>query len=135
MENVGLETFESLPSLSKRAKSKLVWLRIELEVRHPLGKELTASRIKHWKGLSGTETRALCHYLRVNGVPIGSNNKGYFYAHSPEELESTIKHMGQRINSISEIKESLIKTQRQMKNEHSQIGLFRENHQSFHVKI
>ena len=123
MKNLGLETFGSFPSLSKKAESKLEWLEIELKARHPLGKELSASRIKHWKGLQRVEVRAMVHRLRVDGFPIGSNSKGYFWAYSPEDLETTIKHLEQRENSIFEVRNILLKTFRSMKKE-VQVNLF-----------
>lgn len=125
MRKVGLETFEILPSLSKRAKSKIIWLEIELKAHHPLGKELSATRIKQWKGLSGTEVRGMVHRLRLGGYPIGSNVKGYFWAFKWEELETTVRHLNQRINSIDEVRSILEKTLRLMKKESSQIGMFK----------
>lgn len=128
MEHLGLETFEKFPSLSKRAQSKLIWLEIELKARHPIGEELSASRLKRWKGLSGTEVRAMVHRLRVNGKPIGSNSKGYFFAHTSEELKTTYKHLEQRISSIEEVRNCLYKIMADMNIKNFQLGIFSKNH-------
>ena len=52
-------------------------------------------------GIKGAELRALINALRRDGVPICSNEKGYFYAETDAELLQTIRHMSSRIAGIS----------------------------------
>ena len=52
-------------------------------------------------GIKGAELRALINALRRDGVPICSNEKGYFYAETDAELLRTIRHMSSRIAGIS----------------------------------
>ena len=49
--------------------------------------------------IKGNEVRACIHYLRCAGYPIGSSSKGYWWAHTPEELATTILHGEQRARS------------------------------------
>ena len=54
-------------------------------------------------GIKGAELRALINALRRDGVPICSNEKGYFYAETDAELLRTIRHMSSRIAGITEV--------------------------------
>ena len=63
-------------------------------------------------------------------MPIGSNGKGYFWAKSSEELDNTIQHLKQRINSQNEVKTALESTKSRIGgdigykvDENSQVGI------------
>lgn len=50
--------------------------------------------------ISGKTLRDLVNALRCEGIPIASNQNGYFYARTKTELRATIKHMRCRIAGI-----------------------------------
>lgn len=59
--------------------------------------------------ISGTEVRTLVNYARRMNYPIASNQKGYWWAKSFEELEDTLKHLEQRENAIKNVRMGLMK--------------------------
>jgi len=103
MEKIGLVTFEEIDALTPKAMRNVEWVRIELQVRHTIGRELSSVDLYQRRRLSGPEVRAIIHYLRTDHCPIGSNSKGYFWATRPEDLETTRKHLTQRANSMYEV--------------------------------
>lgn len=44
-------------------------------------------------GLSGTDLRKIVNRLRRRGVPIASDQNGYFYAQTSGEVYSTIRYL------------------------------------------
>ena len=52
-------------------------------------------------GVSGKELRDQVNALRREGVPIASDQNGYFYAKTEAEVRLTIRHMRNRISGIS----------------------------------
>ena len=52
--------------------------------------------------------------LRDDGEPIASGPKGFFYATSPDELESTIDNLGERIAVMDRRRSRLIQCQNKM---------------------
>ena len=52
-------------------------------------------------GISGKELRDLVNVLRREGIPIASDQRGYFYAKTETEVRLTIRHMRNRISGIS----------------------------------
>lgn len=52
-------------------------------------------------GVSGKALRDLVNALRREGVPIASDQNGYFYAKTEAEVRLTIRHMRNRISGIS----------------------------------
>lgn len=57
--------------------------------------------------IKGSEVRALVNELRCQGVPICSSSKGYFYATSWDEVESTLNHLNSRIVKIVEARDGM----------------------------
>lgn len=57
--------------------------------------------------LAGSDICAMVNYLRRNGYPIASTKYGYFWANSIGELETTIKHMAERIASMQDAVEGM----------------------------
>ena len=51
--------------------------------------------------VSGKELRDQVNALRREGVPIASDQNGYFYAKTEAEVRLTIRHMRNRIAGIS----------------------------------
>lgn len=52
-------------------------------------------------GVSGKELRDQVNALRREGVPIASDQNGYFYTKTEAEVRMTIRHMRNRISGIS----------------------------------
>lgn len=57
--------------------------------------------------IKGSEVRALVNELRCQGVPICSSSKGYFYATSRDEVESTVNHLNSRIGKMVEARDGM----------------------------
>ena len=51
--------------------------------------------------ISGAEIRAMVQYARRQSTPIASSGLGYRYARNSSEMESTIKHLSERRDSLS----------------------------------
>ena len=62
---------------------------------------ITGKQIGNALSIPGPAVRAIVHYLREQGHPIGSSGQGYWYAGSPSELAPTITHLEQRIRSMA----------------------------------
>lgn len=61
--------------------------------------------------ISSRELRDLVNALRCDGIPIASDQSGYYYAKTEKEVRMTIRHMKNRIvginTAISGLKRSL----------------------------
>ena len=57
--------------------------------------------LEHAFRISGKELRDLVNALRREGIPIASDQSGYFYAKTEAEVRLTIRHMKNRISGIS----------------------------------
>ena len=66
-------------------------------------------------GLTGSKVRKLIHWLRANGRPIVSSDKGYAIAIKPEELDPTIKQLIDRAFAIMAVALELEKTREKMR--------------------
>jgi len=128
VEKVNLVTFDFLPALSKKAQNLMDWVDIKFLAHTTKENAITSGGLKAVKGLVGPEVRSIVHHLRVvYGRAIASSGKGYHVVSKPEGLDDTIQHLSQRINSMKEVKEALIQTQKAMrKRESSQIGIFKK---------
>ena len=60
-----------------------------------LGKKraVSATRLRGTVHISENELRKAVNRLRREGVPIGSDQPGYYYAQTAGEVYSTIKHL------------------------------------------
>ncbi|MGB5107535.1 MAG: hypothetical protein WBP42_12575 [Candidatus Zixiibacteriota bacterium] len=58
---------------------------------------MTSRELELTLAITGVQVRAIVSYLRVvQHYPIGSDQRGYFWCTSREQLETTIKHMEER---------------------------------------
>ena len=57
--------------------------------------------LEHTFRVSGKELRDQVNALRREGVPIASDQNGYFYAKTEAEVRLTIRHLRNRISGIS----------------------------------
>jgi hypothetical protein len=57
--------------------------------------------LEHTFRVTGKELRDLVNALRRDGIPIASDQSGYFYAKTEAEIRMTIRHMKNRISGIS----------------------------------
>ncbi|MDD3672764.1 MULTISPECIES: hypothetical protein [Clostridia] len=62
---------------------------------------VTSQELEHTFRVSGKELRDQVNALRREGVPIASDQNGYFYAKTEAEVRMTIRHMRNRISGIS----------------------------------
>lgn len=54
--------------------------------------------------------RSIIHKLRLDGYPIASSPKGYWWAKTPDEIDPTIAHLRGRATKIYEIVRALEKS-------------------------
>lgn len=59
--------------------------------------KIKSKDLEELTGLYGSQVRADIHSLRKQGVPIASDNGGYFYAQNKDELKHTINSFYSRI--------------------------------------
>ena len=68
---------------------------------HGAENTVTSRMLEHAFHISGKELRDLVNALRREGIPIASDQSGYFYAKTEAEVRLTIRHMKSRISGIS----------------------------------
>lgn len=68
---------------------------------HGVGNAVTSRELEYTLRISGKELRDLVNALRRDGIPIASDQSGYFYAKTETEVRLTIRHMRNRISGIS----------------------------------
>lgn len=68
---------------------------------HGAANAVTSRELEHTLHISGHELRGLVNALRREGVPVASNQSGYFYAKTEMEVRLTIRHMRNRVSGIS----------------------------------
>ena len=68
---------------------------------HGAENTVTSRMLEHAFHSSGKELRDLVNALRREGIPIASDQSGYFYAKTEAEVRLTIRHMKNRISGIS----------------------------------
>lgn len=68
---------------------------------HGAGNAVTSKSLEHAFSISGKELRDTVNVLRREGIPIASDQSGYFYAKTEAEVRMTIRHMKNRIAGIS----------------------------------
>jgi biotin operon repressor len=68
---------------------------------HGAGNAVTSRELEYTLRISGKELRDLVNALRRDGIPIASDQSGYFYAKTETEVRLTIRHMRNRISGIS----------------------------------
>ena len=68
---------------------------------HGAENAVTSKMMEYTFHFSGKELRDLVNALRREGIPIASDQSGYFHAKTEAEVRLTIRHMKSRISGIS----------------------------------
>lgn len=68
---------------------------------HGMENAVTSRTLEGIFHVSGKELRDVVNALRREGIPIASDQSGYFYAKTEREVRMTIRHMRNRISGIS----------------------------------
>lgn len=76
---------------------------------------ITSKEISQLTNIDGATIRQIVNNSRANFVPIASDDKGYFMAETPNELDHTIAQINSRIHKMIQAREGLKKAQRLMK--------------------
>jgi len=135
---INLITFERMNKLtgdnwSQKDLRVMEWVLIELFAHRTMDKPITAKEIVkrkckwHWSAISegikifdynitDVKVRAMVHALRHLGYPIGSKGNGYYWMHDANDVNVTLSHIEQRINSMNELKDDLIKIRFEIRN-------------------
>ncbi len=117
---MSLPGFEDVPGLSRKVIKKsttcLSFLQYNTSEASP--------RISHGFQVAykfvPSQVSALMAYLRMQGYPVGSNGKGYFWAREPGELDQTIEHMESRIRRQSVVLQKMKSTRETMRESYQQ---------------
>jgi len=76
---------------------------------------ITTDRLCGGAQISGEQLRAVVNALRRQGHEIGSDRRGYFWATEPDDLNTTIEHLGGRYRSIKKVCDALLETRHRMR--------------------
>lgn len=68
---------------------------------HGAENAVTSKTLENKFCVSGKELRDQVNALRRDGIPIATDQSGYFYAKTETEVRVTIRHMRNRISGIS----------------------------------
>lgn len=79
-----------------------------------IGNRITSTEIGRFTNIQGAPLRAEINRLRAAATPIASDEKGYFIAETPDELDHTIAQLNSRIHKMIVAREGLKKAQRLM---------------------
>ena len=79
------------------------------------GNRITSTEITRLTNIKGATIRKVVNDSRARFVPIASDDKGYFIAETPEELNHTIAQINSRIHKMIRAREGLKKAQERMK--------------------
>jgi hypothetical protein len=71
---------------------------------------ISANKLEGWGNQN--HVRRVVHKAREMGYPICSNSHGIFYSEEPEDIESTMKRLLDKVSSIREIIDVLSKQHR-----------------------
>ena len=64
--------------------------------KYTIDSPVKSAQIEIGLKISGPELRAIVQHLRLQGMPVGSNGKGYYMARSKDEIKTTVQHLRQR---------------------------------------
>lgn len=92
--------FEEHTTMTAKAKAWIDAVLGMLSNTSTKDRPILAIRLENRWNLSSAEVRMVIKHLRRNGCPIGSSSKGYFWASNESELQSTIKHLDSRAESL-----------------------------------
>ena len=81
------------------------------------GNGITSCQTTHQTKHHGATLRKGVNDARSGFVPIGSDDKGYFIAETPEELNHTIAQINSRVHMMIRAREGLKKAQKRMMEE------------------
>lgn len=104
---MSLPGFEDIPGLSPKVVAQATNCLVYLQMHTTEDKPRKAYNFRQAYGFRPSEVAALIGYLRMQGYPIGSNGKGYFWVREPDELDKTIEHMESRLVRQRRITEKL----------------------------
>jgi biotin operon repressor len=97
-----MKSFENQDLQLSKDEIKLIPLFLKGIKKYNINYPISSKKIEAGLKIKGTKVRAIVRYLRRQGYPIGSNERGYFYARNHFEMEETITHIEQRIKSMQE---------------------------------
>ena len=73
------------------------------------GNRITSTEISKLANINGAAIRHIVNESRANFIPIASDDKGYFMAETPDELDHTIAQLNSRIHKMIQAREGLKK--------------------------
>ena len=101
-----LPGYEDKPVISKRALELSRNVLAEIK-EHGIDSPIKSIYLEKMFELTDAEIRHIVSHARLDGEPIGSGGRGYFYARNPGQLDQTIAHLKARECKISMVREAL----------------------------
>ena len=71
-------------------------------------KAIHSAELERLFSLSGRGVRSRISELRREGYPICSSDKGYFYAETQKEINSTVRHLNEFLTGVSNSRTGLM---------------------------
>ncbi len=92
------------------AKTKTIAIQ-DFLMKHHIGPErvIQSRQLESYFDLNTRSLRRIIHSLRCKGVPICSDENGYYVARIEDDLEQTIAHLNSRIEKIANARNGLLK--------------------------
>lgn len=96
-----------IQNIEERSLDFAVWLK---EYHAGKSNAIMARNMKQW-GRTDREIRKLVHHLRLNSHPIGSCNRGYYYAKTKSEIADSLNFIinHQKMEAFNGLKRALDK--------------------------
>ena len=94
---------------------------IDLIKTHSRDNPITSVTMERLLHLTGREIRNYVRVARRSGIPIGSNENGYFLCATPEELQETLADLHSRSIDMFETEAALQTTLKNLKGQGSLI--------------
>jgi hypothetical protein len=104
LEVAKVEAKETFATLDKALKVRI----LEVIKKHSMDDKIKSPALASIFNIPETQLRTYVNWLRVERHPIGSDNGGYYYAQSFDELNHTIRQMLSRSRAIIKAANGLI---------------------------
>ena len=86
-----------------------------INILEDLHGKITSPHLEGLLGIKGPKLRALVNYARRADIPICSGGDGYWMAKEPDDLDTTIAHVGERIRSMEDVQAGLFRAKANMR--------------------
>lgn len=83
---------------------------------HSIDDPVTSKKIETALSITGATVRDVVRTLRLSGLPVGSDGKGYYWCTSHEQLDPTLDHLRSRHQALGYLIARVERTQSAVRN-------------------